>query len=707
MPQGLKQTAPEKWNVKISIGSLFVFFPGPRLLSFLIMAEALVVAPVAFGPEPMTLGEDLLQALTAGDAARLTELLSREGQSGGHVAIAVTGAPPGAPPPAEASLAAPAQPPTSSRLLGVTSNGNTALHLAASRGHAEVAALICQRAPSLVATRNWGLDTPLHCAARGGHREVARCLLSTMTAAGEGAEENAAILARNRLGATALYEAVRHNWPRLVDLLMAKAPKLASVTTDDGVSPLYLAAELRSSTMVSLLLRPSPDRTPSPASSGPQGLNALHVAAQYGRDIPQQILNWKPDGPTLLTRVDSSGRTPLHVAIERGRLDVVELFLGENKSIEQAHISDNHGLFPVHIAAMKGNIRIIDELIKKCPDYFELVDHKGRNLLHCAVEHNQVQVVRYLCRNNIFAMLLNAMDYDGNTPLHLAAMYGFPRIVSLLLETRTVKTFLTNKDGLTARDLARLQNTGYGYGLSPVSIVSGCLRLSGGWWTLHGDDELEAREKIIEEQPSGEEVNLLNNGPIGSVLIATVAFAAAFTVPGGFIADDHPGAGTAILAKRFAFRAFGVSNTMAFICSAMATCFFLCGGTALNVSRKFRIWYSFHACSLLGLAAVFTISTFAFGFHLVLGGANHGLIVFVYTMCLATVLFCFPDIWVPLQAGLPKAIWRRTGWRGILNIHRRPSSLLELLTSLAGSFLFPYLGSIFKLQLKKDTLLLH
>ncbi|KAL6856969.1 hypothetical protein ACP4OV_018351 [Aristida adscensionis] len=255
------------------------------------MAEALV-APVEFGPpEPMTLGEDLLQALTAGDAVRLTELLSREGQPDGHVAIAVNdgGAPqaPGAaaaPAPApdlptSSPAPAPAPPPTSSRLLGVTSNGNTALHLAASRGHAEVAALICQRAPSLVATRNWGLDTPLHCAARGGHREVARCLLSTMAAAG--AEEKAAILARNRLGATALFEAVRHR-RAVVALLMAKAPELASITTDDGVSPLYLAADLGLKWAVRLLLRPSPNGTPSPASaSGPDGLNALHATATY------------------------------------------------------------------------------------------------------------------------------------------------------------------------------------------------------------------------------------------------------------------------------------------------------------------------------------------------------------------------------------------------------------------------------------------
>lgn len=221
-----------------------------------------------FGPEKMTLSAELLQVLTAGDAARFKELLGTESrsQTDGHVAISVNGAT--RPLRAETSC-----------LLGLTSNGNTVLHLVASRGHAELAALICERAPLLAATRNKFLDTPLHCVAKAGHREVAALLLSTMRTGG--ADAAAALRARNCLGATVLYEAVRHGREGVVELLMTEAPELASLATEDGFSPLYLAASTDHSVkMVRALLRPLPDGSPSLASfSGPERRTALHIAA--------------------------------------------------------------------------------------------------------------------------------------------------------------------------------------------------------------------------------------------------------------------------------------------------------------------------------------------------------------------------------------------------------------------------------------------
>ncbi|KAJ1291198.1 hypothetical protein BS78_02G299900 [Paspalum vaginatum] len=659
------------------------------------MAEALA-APVEFGPEPkpMTVSTRLLQVLCAGDAVRLAELLSTEGQMGNHVSIDVngTGAGAGASP---ATVISPPPPVGTSRnslcLLGLASNGNTALHIAASRGHAKLVALVCDEAPSLVATRNRSLDTPLHCAAKAGHQEVVACLLPKMRAGGE--DEEAALRARNCLGATALYEAVQHHRLGVVDLLMREAPELSTLTAEDGLSPLYLAATIDSLPMVRAILRPSLLGTPSPAAySGPEGRTALHAAAiacgGVAGEMAQEILNWAPEGPALLAQVNSLGTTPLNYAILVQHLDVVDLFLAvPTSSDELARTPNNDGLFPVHFAAMVGSTAIIDKLVAKCPDYDQMVDNRGRNLLHCAVEYNQDRVVRHICQDASFSGLLNSRDCDGNTPLHLAAKNGFPRIVSLLLQTMSVEINVVNKDGLTARDLAwgsaPPRSWSQTYAWSPVHVVLSCLVWSRAAFTPHrarhggggstgGSDHPSRGEdmKPTKEEQASEEENFSRTGTIGSVLIATVAFAAAFTVPGGFIADDHRGAGTAVMARRFAFRAFVVSDAMAFACSIVATCFLIYGGTrgAPRPRDERRHRYNVLASQLLPLSALFTIAAFPFGFQLVLGDANRGLIVFVYTLSSASVLFCIPDIWLPLRIGLLKVVLRRAGWRALASI---------------------------------------
>ncbi|GJM93491.1 hypothetical protein PR202_ga10051 [Eleusine coracana subsp. coracana] len=402
------------------------------------------------GPyEKMILDSELLRALSSGSEAHLEELLTR-GNS--RVAISVQDS-------RLTGVAAPLQGAGARGLLGVTNGGSTALHLVASRGHLGLANRVCELAPSLVATRNRSLETPLHCAAKAGHRDVAACLLSRMRRSG--ADSEAALQARNRpLGATALYEAVRNGHAETVALLAAEVPELAAMTTDDGVSPLYLAAMTSSSLeMVRALLRQLPDGTPSMAS----------------------------------------------------------------------------------FAGRRGGL---------------------------------------LC---------------------------MPR--QLEAKTMSVKIGSTNRDGLTAADLAcNHLEPGFHYFLDPRAVVKNCFYWIRAPVTLGVGVHVHIT-RDTEEDPKNDVGGMMASGTIASVLIATVTFGAAFTVPGGYIADDHPNAGTAVSARRFAFRAFVMSDTMAFLFSIVATCFLVYGGAG-QVPRSHRRFYQWWASGLLPAGAQLMVAAF-------------------------------------------------------------------------------------------------
>ena len=86
------------------------------------------------------------------------------------------------------------------------------------------------------------------------------------------------------------------------------------------------------------------------------------------------------------------------------------------------YVSDKNGHSPLHIAAEKGHINAIEQIIFYCPDTGELLDRNGRNALPFAVLGGRANVVKYMLRTTELEGLINEADYDGNTPLHMAAI---------------------------------------------------------------------------------------------------------------------------------------------------------------------------------------------------------------------------------------------------------------------------------------------
>ncbi|XP_038976219.1 ankyrin repeat-containing protein At5g02620-like isoform X2 [Phoenix dactylifera] len=513
-------------------------------------------------------------------------------------------------------------------LLGVTLEGNTALHIAASRGHHEIVE-ICRREISIFVAPNTRLDTPLHCAARAGYASVVTSIIEF--AKQKGIKERV-LRARNKDEANALHVAAKYNHVGVANVMMNEDVGLASMLNEAGMSPLYLAIATGSLDIAKALLQSFSMKNDSPAYyAGPNKNTALHAAVLLSSAL-------------------------------YGHHDTVKLLLKRDPST--AYQPDANGSFPIHMAASMGNVHILQQILKQCPATDELLDKKGKNFLHVAFKRRRLDAVKkIISRRQDLRKLLNDQDSKGNTPLHTAVKMSDKASVYFLLRDKTVCVNVINHDGFTPLDLAyQLSDRGMQFLMNAKCCIANCLALtkalSGPQEIFHdlesgklssdetkeklsGDDmfkkessnveDKEIRKQVdlakndkfkkessnVEDKEISKQVDLAKNFGIATVLIATVTFAAGFTVPGGYIADDHPGHGTAVLAKEYAFKVFLVSDASALVCSIVATFWLMHAGTS-TVDTPTRIRAFLWALNFLWVGLQGMCTAFAMGIYVVL-----------------------------------------------------------------------------------------
>ncbi|KAJ9159281.1 hypothetical protein P3X46_024797 [Hevea brasiliensis] len=450
-----------------------------------------------------------------------------------------------------------------------TPNKNTVLHVYITavqnetEESIEFVKLVISKCPSLLAEPNIRGETPLHIAARFGHNNIVEFLIHSIKKAQyEDLERGAEVSTSDKMlkktstdEDSALHEAVRNNHPQVVEILIRENPEFANITNAAGESPLYLAAVRESNSTASKIL----EICLSPAYTGPKARTALHEAVISGdADLTRKIL----DKNSSLTRdQDKEGWTPLHYASYFNLLPIVEMLLeDDNKSA--AYIGDNYGKTPLHLAILNGNshLKVVEKIMSVCPDCCDLTDNRGRNVLHFAVESGSFKGMRLITEKPSLANLINQKDEKGNTPVHLVAAFGFEDCC--LTEHHLVDKKAVNNKNLTALDVvletkhksklplpgltARfLKNAGYKRGRPVIQLKSPDSKSI-------VDNELI---RVFKETSKSHQ--------IVATLIATVTFAAGFTVPGGYGNNDGPDEGTAILTRRSAFKTFLVTDTLA------------------------------------------------------------------------------------------------------------------------------------------------
>ncbi|CAD6338127.1 unnamed protein product [Miscanthus lutarioriparius] len=514
--------------------------------------------------------------------------------------------------------------------------------------------------------RNRKGDTPLHCAAGAGNASMISCLVDLIandtTDDEAGAPVKKAFLRmQNECGETALHQAIRaaaDNKLKVacIDQLMDVDSELACIPfprqeEDAGASPLYLAISLGEVEIARHLY--SKTKGGKLSYSGPHGRNVLHAAVHRGQALPM-ILEWlikdmkpKEDSSTvsLVSRLTSErDKKQKEAPSSLGRVLVRVARRG----------ADDEGSYPIHVAAWSNSIVIVI-LLGRCPDCATLRDGKGRTFLHVAAEEGCHDVVRYVCGKmpqRFSSMILNAQDNNGDTALHGAVRYGNLAVFNCLLRNPRVRLDVTNKDGMTPLDLSWSMTPSaiLYYVLNPRSVVRLSLLFAG---APHGGGrpELFCEQHITkgdEDKESQKHTDATQVMSIVAVLIATVTFASAFTLPGGYrsVGDSSSNnhAGTPVLAGSYVFDAFILADTLAFVCSTLATFSLVYAGVpAMAIS--IRNYYFNISAVLLQSAGRSFVAAFALALYPVLAPVDHTIAVTVCVIIFASLLWGNVEAW--------------------------------------------------------------
>ncbi|RLN35592.1 hypothetical protein C2845_PM03G32010 [Panicum miliaceum] len=385
-----------------------------------------------------------------------------------------------------------------------------------------------------------------------------------------------------------------------------------------------------------------------------EGDTALHLVAANGEDSNfvkcAVLIHGKDKG--LLSRQNYKGDTPLHCAARAGKSQMVShlivLATGDNIVEDLVRQENNSNETILHVAVRNGAHGLVQDLLATDPK-LACFPREGTSPLYLAIllEHSTIAQTLYEKSEN------NVLSYsgpNGQNALHAAVLRG-PEF------TRKLLKWNKNKDLTTGRDANGIPIAKF---VSKYPSSAG-LRDAKGTTFLHvaiekknADPEVwihralkfaGARGDELHRKRAGDAKDSTQSQSIGPVLIATVTFGAMFALPGGYRADDSDYGGTPTLARTFAFHAFMIANTLAFICSTIATLASMYAGSArLNLVR--RKDHFGHSIIFMHNSIMALVVAFALGVYTVLSPVAQKTDIAICVMSPLVVLYNFKDFWL-------------------------------------------------------------
>ncbi|KAH9660792.1 ANK REP REGION domain-containing protein [Citrus sinensis] len=225
----------------------------------------------------------------------------------------------------------------------------------------------------------------------------------------------------------------------------------------------------------------------------------------------------------------------------------------DQKGIAEVSAID-HAETPLFLATKSGCIEIVKDILSVYPQAVEHIDDEGRNILHVAIKYRQLEIFERVVQMEIpLRRLVRKIDYNGNTIFHMAGIkrkdYVPEKMEGPALLLQDELLWYERVKSVTMPHFLNHRNN---MGFIPeelFSIANNELRAQSKQWLIHTTEGCS----------------------VVAVLIATVAFAAAYTVPGG----SNENTGYPILINHPFFVAFTVSDVLSLTFSLAAVVTFL------------------------------------------------------------------------------------------------------------------------------------
>ncbi|XP_061930336.1 serine/threonine-protein phosphatase 6 regulatory ankyrin repeat subunit A isoform X6 [Apis cerana] len=347
--------------------------------------------------------------------------------------------------------------------------GARSIHTAAKYGHVGIISTLLQRGEKVDATTNDNY-TALHIAVESAKPAVVETLL------GYGAEVH---VRGGKLRETPLHIAARVADGDRCALMLLKSGAGPNLTTDDGQTPVHVAASHGNLATLLLLLEDGGD----PMCKSKNGETPLHLACRGCKaDVVRHLIRFVKErrgaetATSYVNSLTNEGASGLHYAAQiepsevgtagddravirallEGGADVsLQTKQAQESAFHHCALAGNNeilsemisgmsatevqkalnrqsavGWTPLLIAAHRGHMELVTTLLANHArvDVFDL---EGRSALHLAAEHGYLQVCDALLANKAF---INSKSRVGRTALHLAAMNGYSHLVKFLVQ---------------------------------------------------------------------------------------------------------------------------------------------------------------------------------------------------------------------------------------------------------------------------------